>query len=286
MSLLSQKHFNRSAKRNVSMMENHELKILNMFIKYMAYYSDTELTAFTDWIENNTKFELYQDLKVLHIGTYLKEVWTHQLQVERFEIEIIDQSLLNVNVTKKKLMDTGINISIGQMEYTNLIYESYTFDRVFSKIAFRLQSAEQQIESLNEASRVLKPTGIHYILVNEQSLISSLYQLMNEFSNEFNIIDPYQKHQIDIDQQLKMLYEQIDVTEYEANHLIRDVKQCMSLFLSYEDENYINYIVKRHLGKQFNEFLEMKFKTQGPIILKRKFRLFKCKNKKNQLKQF
>lgn len=39
------------------MMENHELKILNMFIKYMAYYSDTELTAFTDWIENNTKFE-------------------------------------------------------------------------------------------------------------------------------------------------------------------------------------------------------------------------------------
>ena len=113
------------------MMENHELKILNMFIKYMAYYSDTELTAFTDWIENNTKFELYQDLKVLHIGTCLKEVWTHQLQVERFEIEIIDQSLLNVNVTKKKLMDTGINISIGQMEYTNLIYESYTFDRVF-----------------------------------------------------------------------------------------------------------------------------------------------------------
>ena len=106
------------------MMENHELKILNMFIKYMAYYSDTELTAFTDWIENNTKFELYQDLKVLHIGTSLKEVWTHQLQVERFEIEIIDQSLLNVNVTKKKLMDTGINISIGQMEYTNLIYES------------------------------------------------------------------------------------------------------------------------------------------------------------------
>ena len=268
------------------MMGNHELKILNMFIKYMAYYSDTELTAFTDWIENNTKFELYQDLKVLHIGTCLKEVWTHQLQVERFEIEIIDQSLLNVNVTKKKLMDTGINISIGQMEYTNLIYESYTFDRVFSKIAFQLQSAEQQIESLNEASRVLKPTGIHYILVNEQSLISSLYQLMNEFSNEFNIIDPYQKHQIDIDQQLKMLYEQIDVTEYEANHLIRDVKQCMSLFLSYEDENYINYIVKRHLGKQFNEFLEMKFKTQGPIILKRKFRLFKCKNKKNQLKQF
>ena len=62
MSLLSQKHFNRSAKRNVSMMENHELKILNMFIKYMAYYSDTELTAFTDWIENNTKFELYQDI--------------------------------------------------------------------------------------------------------------------------------------------------------------------------------------------------------------------------------
>ena len=286
MSLLSQKHFNRSAKRNVSMMENHELKILNMFIKYMAYYSDTELTAFTDWIENNTKFELYQDLKVLHIGTCLKEVWTHQLQVERFEIEIIDQSLLNVNVTKKKLMDTGINISIGQMEYTNLIYESYTFDRVFSKIAFQLQSAEQQIESLNEASRVLKPTGIHYILVNERNLISSLYQLMNEFSNEFNIIDPYQKHQIDIDQQLKMLYEQIDVTEYEANHLIRDVKQCMSLFLSYEDENYINYIVKRHLGKQFNEFLEMKFKTQGPFILKRKFRLFKCKNKKNQLKQF
>ena len=268
------------------MMENHELKILNMFIKYMAYYSDTELTAFTDWIENNTKFELYQDLKVLHIGTCLKEVWTHQLQVERFEIEIIDQSLLNVNVTKKKLMDTGINISIGQMEYTNLIYESYTFDRVFSKIAFQIQSAEEQIESLNEASRVLKPAGIHYILVNEQSLISSLYQLMNEFSNEFNIIDPYQKHQIDIDQQLKMLYEQIDVTEYEANHLVRDVKQCMSLFLSYEDENYINYIVKRHLGKQFNEFLEMKFKTQGPIILKRKFRLFKCKNKKNQLKQF
>ena len=45
------------------MMENHELKILNMFIKYMAYYSDTELTAFTDWIENNTKFELYPRFK-------------------------------------------------------------------------------------------------------------------------------------------------------------------------------------------------------------------------------
>ena len=50
-------------------------------------------------------------------------------------------------------MDTGINISIGQMEYTNLIYESYTFD-VFSKIAFQIQSTEQQIESLSEASRV------------------------------------------------------------------------------------------------------------------------------------
>ena len=67
-----------------------------------------------------------------------------------------------------------------------------------------------------------------------------------------------------------MLYEQIDVTEYEANHLIRDVKQCMSLFLSYEDENYINYIVKRHLGKQFNEFLEMKFKTQRSHYFKEK----------------
>ena len=53
-----------------------------------------------------------------------------------------------------------------------------------------------------------------------------------------------------------MLYENVDSIEGEANHLIRDVKQCMSLFLSYEDQNYINYIVKRHLGKQFNEFLD------------------------------
>ena len=37
MSLLSQKHFNRLSKRNVSMMENHELKILNMFIKSSSF---------------------------------------------------------------------------------------------------------------------------------------------------------------------------------------------------------------------------------------------------------
>lgn len=262
------------------MMGNHEVKILKMFMKYMAYYSNPEFAEFKNWIQNNTKFELYQGLKVLDIGTCLKEVWIDHPEVEGFDLEIIDQSLLNVNFAKKRLLAKRANISIRQMEYTNLIYENYTFDRIFSKIAFQIQTGEEQIESLREASRVLKPTGIHYILVNEQNLISNLYQLINEFNHEFDIIDPYQKHQIDINQQLAALYDEIEVTEHEANHLVRDVKQCMSLFLSYEDQNYMDCIVKRHLGKQFNEFLEMKFKTQGPIILKRKYRLFKCKNKK------
>lgn len=249
MSLLSQRHFTRPSKRNVSMMDNHEVKILKMFMKYMAYYSNAEFTAFRNWIENNTKFELYQDLKVLDIGTCLRELWIHHLQLERFELEIIDQSLLNVNVTKKRLIAKGSNIAIHQMEYTNLVYKNYTFDRVFSKIAFQIQTPEEQIESLKEASRVLKPAGVHYILVNEQNLISSLYQLINEFNYEFAVIDPYQKYQIDINQQLTALYDEIEVAEYEADHLVRDVKQCMSLFLSYEDQNYMDYIVKRHLGK-------------------------------------
>lgn len=240
MSLLSQSHPTKLAKRNFSSKEIHEVKILNLFMKYMVYYSDQELNDFRNWIENKTKFELYQGLKVLDIGPCLGGLWIHHPQLERFELEIINQSLISVKAIKKNLLAKGANIVTRQMEYTNLIYENYTFDRIFSKISFQIQTAEEQFESLKEASRVLKATGIHYILVNEQSLISSLYQLIKEFNHEFDIINPYQKYQIDIEQQLAVFYDEIEVTEYEGDHFVRDVKQCMDLFLSYEDQNYID----------------------------------------------
>ena len=71
--------------------------------------------------EPNSKFEYIKILKVLHIGACFEEkLDLHQLQIERLEIEIVDQSLLNINVTKQKVDQIKEPIfRFGQMEYTS-----------------------------------------------------------------------------------------------------------------------------------------------------------------------
>lgn len=272
--------------RKKSIADDYQAKVFNLLMKNMTYYSPSSFDDFWEWLEQNMNLELYKDLKMLYVGSCPGHIWIQRPRVSQLNIEIIDQSLLNVKFAQQRMLANNFLVPIHHMCDTQLKYESHTFDCVFSRIAFQVQTIDEQMKSLNEAQRVLRPKGIHYILVNESGPLDTLYQLMREFDDTIQIINNYEATIIDTHYCLNKLYEEVELKDYEASHLIHDAKQCMTLFLTYEDSNFIEYVVKRHLGKRFNEFLQNKIQTQGSINLKRKYRLFKCENKKKQLGQF
>ncbi len=265
--------------------DDYQAKVLNLVMKHMTYYSASNFSDFFEWIVENMHFEPYKNLKILDIGSCFGQSWVRHPKISQLNIEVVDQALLNIKLAQQQILTNNFLVPIRHMCYTQLNYDSHIFDCVISKIAFEVQTIEEQIKSLREAQRVLRPKGVHYILVNEQGPLDTLYQLMKEFDDNIQAINNYQTTIIDTHYYLSKLYEEVELKDYEVNHLIHDAEQCMTLFLSYEDSNFIEYIVKRHLGKQFNEFLQNKLQMQGAIIFKRKYQLFKCKNKKKQLRQ-
>lgn len=285
MSLLTvRKWLNKRPIKRKSMIDDYEAKILATYMKYMIYYPNGNLINSSNLLGNLIQFELYKDMKILDIGACFGKNWCLYPKISQLNLEIVDQSLLNIKVTQQKLSDKGTMTRVRQMDYTALEYDSHFFDRVISKIGFQMQSIEEQRAALKEANRVVKAKGTHYVVVKEQSLKDGLYQLMIDFDHQIQIKDPFSTEIIEVEPYLETLYENVNSIEGEADYLIYDDKQCIALFLTCEDPNYIDYIVKRHLGQQFSKFLQAKFESQGTIVLKQKYKVFKCQNKKKQLK--
>lgn len=263
--------------------EIQETKVLNMFCKYTSYHPDLEPSYVEGWMDKNINIDLKKGMNILHIGSIYEEFLTMYSEVKNLNIEVIDHSLLRIQQLQKKLKSLGSHISAKQMDDTNLDYESYRFDCVISKIVFQFQSIEKQIQSLKEASRVLSADGNHHVLVNEQGFINSLYDIMQEFDSTIKINNSSKENLSNLFECLEDLYDDIEIVTYEAEHFIYDAKQFINLFLIWNDSNYINGIVKKHLGKQFHEFIELKIKNQGPIVLKQHCKLYKCSQKKKSL---
>ena len=263
--------------------ELQETKVLNMFSNYTFDHPDLKPVYVEDWIDKNINIDLKKGMKILHIGSIYHEFLTMYSEAKNINIEVIDHSLLRINRLQKKLKSLGAHISAKQKDDTNLEYESHQFDCVISKIIFQFKSIEKQIQSLKEASRVLSADGNHHVLINEQRFINSLYEMMQEFDNTIEINNTSKENLSNISQCLESLYDDIEIVTYEAEHFIYDAKQFINLFLIYNDSSYINGIVKKHLGKQFHEFIELKIKNQGPIVLKQHCKLYKCSQKKKSL---
>jgi len=260
--------------------EFQETKMVNMFCNYTSY----QKIHLEDWIDKNINIDFKEGMKILHIGSIYQEFLSMYSDVMKLNIEVIDHSILRIHQLQKKIKSLGAYISAKQMDYTNLEYESYRFDCVISKIIFQFQSVEKQIQSLQEASRVLNTDGNHYVLLDEQSMINSLYEVMKEFNDDIQINDSSKENLSNISECLENLYDDIEIETYETDHFVYDAKKLTNLFLIYDDSNYINEIVKKHLGKQFHEFIEQKIKNQGPIVLKQHCKLYKCSQKKKSLR--
>ena len=263
--------------------ELQETKFVNKFCNYISYHPELKTSHLEDWIDKNINIDFKEGMKILHIGSIYQEFLTMYSEMMNFNIEVIDHSVLRIHQLQKKLKSLGAHISTKQMDYTNLEYESYRFDCVISKIVFQFESLQKQTQSLQEASRVLNTDGNHYVLMNEPSMINSLYEIMKEFKDSIQINNSSKERLLNISECLENLYDNIEIVTYETDHFVYDAKQLINIFLIYNDSNYIDEIVKKHLGKQFHEFIEQKIKTQGPIALKRYCHLYKCSQKKKSL---
>lgn len=264
--------------------EIEEIKMLNRFCNDTSYHPELKRSHFEEWVNKNINIDFKRQIKVLHIGTVYQEFLTMYSEMVKANIEVIDHSILRIHQIQKKLKSLGSRISARQMDYTKLEYVNHQFDYVISEIVFQFQSIEKQIQSLQEVNRVLNTNGNHYVLLNEQGIISGFYEIMKEFNHNIKINKCSKENLSNISECLENLYDNIEVEKYETEYFIYDVTQFMNLSLIYNDSNYINEVVKKHLGKQFHEFIELKIKKQGPIVLKQKYKLYKCSEKKKTLK--
>lgn len=141
--LTVRKWLNKRPIKRKSLIDGYEAKFLNTYMKYMIYYPNFKLTNISKLLGSKIHFEIYKDMKILDIRVCFGFNWCFHLKVSELNLETVDQSLLNIKLTQKKLLAKGVTTPVRQMDYAALQYDSHFFERVISKIGFQIQSIEE-----------------------------------------------------------------------------------------------------------------------------------------------
>ena len=135
--LTVRKWLNKRPIKRKSLIDDYEAKNLNTYMKYMIYYPNFNLTNISKLLGSKIHFEIYKDMKILDIGVCFGFNWCFHPKVSEFNLEIVDQSLLNIKLTQKKLLAKGVTIPVRQMDYAALQYDRHFLIVSFQKLVFK-----------------------------------------------------------------------------------------------------------------------------------------------------